>query len=129
MGLFDSIAGAVMTSVLGQEKGNLIKVAMDLVQQHGGLQGVLEKFQQAGLANEVASWISTGENLPISADQIAQVLGNTQVGDIAQRVGITPEALTAQLAEQLPKLVDRLSPDGSLPADGELMTRLLSLLK
>lgn len=129
MGLFDSIAGAVMSSVLGQEKGNLIKVAMDLVQQHGGLQGVLEKFQQAGLANEVASWISTGENLPISADQIAQVLGNTQVGEIASRVGLNPEDLKSQLAEQLPKLVDRLSPDGALPADGELMTRLLSLLK
>lgn len=129
MGLFDSLAGAVMSSVLGQEKGNLVKVAMELVQQQGGLQGVLAKFQEAGLANEVASWISTGQNLPISAEQIAQVLGNTQVGEIAQRVGLNPEALKAQLAEQLPNLVDRLSPDGRLPADGELMSRLLSLLK
>lgn len=129
MGLFDSLAGAVMSSVLGQEKGNLVKVAMELVQQHGGLQGVLAKFQEAGLANEVASWISTGQNLPISAEHIAQVLGNAQVGEIAQRVGLNPEALKAQLAEQLPNLVDRLSPDGRLPADGELMSRLLSLLK
>ena len=68
MGLFDSLAGAVLGNV-GGEKGAMVQVAMDLFNQNGGLAGVIEKFKAGGMAEQAASWVGTGENLPISADR------------------------------------------------------------
>ena len=130
MGLFDSIAGAVMSKVLGGENGGMAQAAMDLLQQNGGLSGVIEKFNQGGLAEQAASWIGKGENLPISAEQISAVLGEGQVAELASKVGITPEVLSSKLAEYLPGVVDKLTPDGALPAnEGDILTKVLGMLK
>jgi uncharacterized protein YidB (DUF937 family) len=70
------------------------------------------------LGNVISSWISSGQNLPISGDQIASVLGNGTLGNIASQLGIDPAQASGQLAQVLPGLIDKLTPNGSAPAGG-----------
>lgn len=129
MGLLDSLAGGMLEKMMG-EKGAMAQVAMDMLNQHGGLSGVLDKFKESGLAEQAASWVGKGENLPISADQIASVLGNGQLAEMAAKFGIDTNTLSAQIAEQLPVIVDKLTPDGEVPADsGNLLKTVLGMLK
>lgn len=114
MSLLNSVLGAMNAGGGAQGGGamaQLLPVVMQLVQQNGGLDGLLQKFQQGGLGNVVQSWVSTGANLPLSADQLGQALGP----ELLQKAGGSTEML-GPLAELLPQLVDGLSPDGKLPA-------------
>ena len=129
MGLLDGLAGTMLEKVLG-EKGTMAQAAMDMLNQNGGLSGVLEKFKEGGLAEQAASWVGTGENLPISADQIASVLGNGPLADMAAKFGLDPNTLSAQIAEHLPTLVDKLTPNGEVPTEsGNLLNTVLGMLK
>ncbi|HEX7574110.1 MAG TPA: YidB family protein, partial [Bacteroidota bacterium] len=89
---------------------------------------LVANFQKNGLGDLVSSWIGTGQNLPISADQVQRVFGNQQVSQIAQKVGVEPEKVTAALASVLPGLVDKLTPNGKLPSE-DVLLQGLSLLK
>ena len=80
-----------------------------------GAQDVVRKLQQAGLGDQVKSWIGTGQNLPITADQIKQVLGSDVVRQLAAKYNIPIDQVAEVLAHQLPVAVDRASPDGKLP--------------
>lgn len=129
MGLFDSIAGAVLGKV-GGEQGGMAQVAMEMFNQNGGLNGILDKFKEGGLGEAAASWVGKGENMSISADQISSVLGNGAVAEMAAKFGINPETLSAQIAEHLPTLIDKLTPDGEVPAEsGNLLSAMLGMLK
>lgn len=129
MGLFDSLAGAVLGK-LGGDKGAMVQVAMDLFNQNGGLAGVLEKFKQGGLAEQAASWVGKGENLPVSAEQITQVLGSGTVTDIAAKLGMDPTDISNKIAEYLPQVIDKMTPNGEVNADsGNLLTAVLGMLK
>lgn len=129
MGLFDSIAGAVLSNI-GGEKGALLQSAMEVVNEHGGLSGVLEKFNENGFAAEVKSWVGTGGNLPITAEQIQSVLGDGTIANLAEKAGISSEELSEKLAVYIPQVVDRLTPNGEVPQDeSSLFTQALSLLK
>ncbi|MDP3609724.1 MAG: YidB family protein [Methylophilus sp.] len=129
MGLFDSLAGGMLDKVLG-EKGAMAQVAMDMLNQHGGLNGVLEKFKEGGLAEQAASWVGKGENLPITAEQIAGVLGNGTLAEMAAKFGIDANSLSAQIAEHLPAIVDKLTPNGEVPAEsGNVLSTVLGMLK
>jgi uncharacterized protein YidB (DUF937 family) len=88
--------------------------------QGGGLAALVQKFQQAGLGDVVASWIASGPNQPISADQLGQVLGAGALDGVAQQVGMNGKDLMGQLAQLLPQLVDQLTPEGRLPEAGRL---------
>ncbi len=128
MGLFDSLAGS-MLGKLGGEKGAIAQVAVDLFNQNGGLPGVLEKFRAAGLADEVASWVGKGANLQITAAQITQVLGSSTIQAAAGKLGIDPSEISAKIAEYLPQVVDRMTPDGTVGKDTNLLGTLLGMLK
>lgn len=122
MGLLDQIAGA-----FGGEKGGasgqnqIMLVAMELLQnQPGGLQGIIERFTRAGLGKEAASWVSTGQNLPISGDDLMRVLGGSggaQLQDLAAKLGLDYGNAAGGLADALPGLVDRLTPNGKIEDD------------
>jgi uncharacterized protein YidB (DUF937 family) len=86
----------------------------------GGLQKVLSGFQEQGMGDKVDSWISTGSNEPVSGGEVEQALGREQVAQIAQQLGIPEEQAASVVANVLPALVDRLSPDGALPDEGSL---------
>jgi len=79
-------------------------------------------------ADLISSWISTGENLPINADQIREVLGNETISNLAAKAGISTDDLSAKLSEYLPGVIDKLTPDGSLP-EGGLLEKGLDFLK
>ena len=129
MGLFDSVAGAVLGK-LGGGQGGMAQVAMEMFNQNGGLSGVLDKFKQGGLAEQAASWVGKGENMPISAEQISSVLGNGAIADMAAKFGISPETLSAQIAEHLPTVVDKMTPDGKVSeGSGGLLSSVLGMLK
>lgn len=129
MGLFDSLAGS-MLGKLGGEKGAIAQVAVDLFNQNGGLPGVLEKFKAAGFGNEVASWVGNGANLQISAGQITQVLGSATIQTAANKLGINADEISTKIAEYLPQVVDRMTPNGEVGKDsGNLLATLLGMLK
>jgi uncharacterized protein YidB (DUF937 family) len=133
MGLLDQLAGSVLSGVLGnaQQQGQspLLQAAMTLIQQNGGLPGLLAKFQQAGLGQHADSWVSTGANLPISADQLKQVLGSGAIANIASQLGLDHGQVSSGLAQVLPQLVNQLTPNGTVPANhGDLLSEGLALL-
>jgi uncharacterized protein YidB (DUF937 family) len=106
----------------------MLQVVMGLMNNSGGLSGLLGKFQQGGLGDLMQSWVGTGSNLPISAEQIQHVLGSGALGDIASKLGIQPEQAAGELSQALPNVVDKLTPDGQLPAEGDLMATAQQML-
>jgi uncharacterized protein YidB (DUF937 family) len=112
MGLLDAVAGAIGGGGGGQ--GDLMQLVMKLVQDNGGLEGLVSKFQQGGLGEVVQSWVSTGPNLPISPEQLGQALGL----DTLSQLGAGGQDLLGPLAQLLPQVVDGLTPGGQLPASG-----------
>jgi len=130
MGLFDQVAGALAGGESGGQSG-LLQTVMQLINDPkiGGLQGLVQSFQQGGLGEVVNSWISTGQNLPISAEQIQSVLGGSSLQDIAAKLGVSTEQASGSLAEMLPSLVDGMTPNGQLPEGGDFLAQGMDLLK
>lgn len=125
MGLLDSVLGGVMGAMQGQGQGGggagLLQAVIGMLGNdgaHGGLEGLVRQFTQGGLGDVVQSWISSGQNLPISADQLQSVLGNEQIGAMAQQLGLNPGDLAGQLSQLLPQVVDQLTPQGQAPQGG-----------
>lgn len=124
MGLLDSVVGALGAGGAGGAgggQGELMNAVIGLLGQGGGvggLAGLLEQFQRSGLGDVAASWVSTGQNLPVSADQLTQVLGHDTIGHLAQQLGLSNGDLAGQLSQLLPQVVDQLTPNGQLPTGG-----------
>jgi uncharacterized protein YidB (DUF937 family) len=106
-GILGQLGAAVLPAVLGEllGKGN----------QGGTLNAIVAKLQQAGFGDQVRSWIGTGQNLPITADQLKSVLGSDVVRQLAAKYNIPIDQVAEVLAHQLPLAVDKASPDGKLP--------------
>lgn len=119
MGLLDSVVGALGAGGNGGQP-DLMRVVMGLVEQSGGLPGLLQKLQQGGLAEQAASWVSTGQNLPVSADQIGGALGGDLLGSLAKQAGVGQGDLAGSLAQMLPQLIDKMTPNGQVPAAGAM---------
>ena len=126
MGLFDSILGAVQSKVAGGAQGNMMESVMGMLNdpQVGGLQGLVEKFSQGGLGEQVASWVSTGKNLPVSAEQLQSAMSSSGLADIAAKFGLHTADMGNQLSSLLPQLIDHLTPNGQVPAGGADMSKL-----
>jgi uncharacterized protein YidB (DUF937 family) len=105
-GVLSQLGAAVLPAVLGEVMGT---------GSQGGLNAIVAKLEQAGLGDQVKSWIGTGQNLPITADQVRQVLGNDAVKQLAAKYNIPVDQIAELLAHQLPVAVDHASPDGKLP--------------
>lgn len=131
MGLLDQVLGAAgaMGSQSSDGANPLAGILSALNGQQGGLSGLVQAFEGGGLGDVVKSWISTGQNLPVSAEQIQSVLGSDQVRQFASSMGIDPEQASSQLAQYLPQVVDQLSPNGSLPEGNDLMAQGMDMLK
>ena len=84
-----------------------------------GLGGLLNQFQQNGQGNLVNSWVGSGQNAAATPNQISQALGPDTVQELAQRTGIPAEQVAMQLSQELPHIVDKLTPDGRLPTHDE----------
>ena len=119
MGILDSLENSdAFKSALGQLEGTVLPAVLNEVLgsgNQGGLSAIVAKLQQAGLGDQVKSWIGNGQNLPITAEQLQQVLGNDTVRQLAARYNIPIDQLAKVLAQQLPAAVDHASPHGTLP--------------
>jgi uncharacterized protein YidB (DUF937 family) len=134
MGLFDNLAGGALGSLLGGQGGGtqatIVNAVMGLLgnQQAGGLGGLVQQFASKGLGDIVNSWVSTGQNLPVTAQQIQQGLGSDTVKQLASQTGLSADQLSSHLAQILPQLVDKLTPNGQIPT-GDIMSKGAELLK
>jgi uncharacterized protein YidB (DUF937 family) len=155
MGLLDSVLGSVMggqqagatgTGSAGGLGGLISMVAHNpqLMQAvtgmlsndggHGGLGGLMAKFQQAGLGDVVGSWVGSGQNQPVSGEQLTEVLGEDTMAGLANKLGTSQGDAASQLSTILPGLIDKLTPHGTAPSGGlgdssDLMGMLGSLLQ
>jgi len=108
MGLLDSL-------LKGAAGAGLFAVASKVLNDNGGLQGLMGKFQKGGLGEVFNSWTSTGQNQPVTPDQIHQTLGPDQINQLAQQLGVPPQQLAQQLSQLLPEVVDKMTPAGQIP--------------
>jgi uncharacterized protein YidB (DUF937 family) len=108
MGMFDGILGGVV----GAEMATVVN---GLIQRHGGVQGIVAQLEQQGLGGTVRSWVGSGANQPISADQIHQAFGSDTITALAAKVGLSPDVLAAKLSQVLPQAIDKLTPAGAVP--------------
>ena len=137
MGLLDNVLGAVMgaqgqqTANQGLDLGSIIGMVANNPQMmsaitsmlsndgtQGGLGGLVDKFQQAGLGDVIGSWVGTGANQPVSGDQLTQVLGGDTMADLARKMGLNPQDMASQLSNILPGVIDTLTPQGQAPSGG-----------
>jgi uncharacterized protein YidB (DUF937 family) len=107
MGLLDGLLG-------GAVGAEMVTVVNGLIEKHGGVQGIIGQLEQQGLGGTVRSWVGTGANQPITADQIHQAFGSDTVKQLAAKVGLTPEELAAKLSAVLPQAIDKLTPGGTV---------------
>ena len=89
---------------------------------------MLEKFNTSGLGKEAASWVSTGENLPVSGAQISQVLGQGTLGELAAKFGLDCDHVSSGLAQMLPHLIDKATPNGTHEGADTLLSQAMPLL-
>jgi uncharacterized protein YidB (DUF937 family) len=135
MGLLDGVLGSVVGNVLGgaqsQAGGNpMLQLALSLLQQKGGLSGIVDMLGKSGLGAQAASWVGTGSNLPVSPEQITQALGNGTIADLAAKMGMNAQDVSGGLAQYLPDVVNQLTPDGAIPAnENELLSQGLDVLR
>ncbi len=108
MGMFDGLLGGIVGA-------GMVTAVNGIIEKHGGLQGVMNEFERKGLGPTVQSWIGTGPNQPISADQVQQALGPDLLQQLSAKSGLSVQELTQKLSQVLPQAVDRLTPDGKIP--------------
>jgi len=111
----------------GNNKDDLMSTVVGLLGGQGGLQNLIGQFTSKGLGDIVGSWVSTGKNLPVSSDQLQNVLGKDTIGNLASKLGMDSGALTSQLTNLLPDVVDKLTPNGKVP-EGDIMSQATDLL-
>jgi uncharacterized protein YidB (DUF937 family) len=125
MGLFDQIG-----DLLGNNEGKEgLSIISTLFEQEGGLDGVLEKFRSAGLAETIQSWIKIGENVPISSEQIQFALGRKKIQGVAEKLGVDVSTVIKNLTIILPQAVDKLTPAGELDESSKFLQQGLHFLK
>jgi uncharacterized protein YidB (DUF937 family) len=110
MGLFDSLKGALESEALPV----LINTVLAQTQYHD-LPGLVAALEKGGLGPQVQSWLGNGTNMPITADQLKAVLGNAQVQQFARQMGLPVDEMLKVVAQYLPEIVDKASPNGVLP--------------
>ena len=133
MGLLESVIGALSQAQQGQQggsglgglggqgQGDLLGAVLSMLGNDsplGGLAGLAARFQQGGLSEVLQSWIATGQNQPVSGDQLHEVLGGDAIGALARQLGLSPGDAAGQLSQVLPQLIDHLTPHGQAPEGG-----------
>jgi uncharacterized protein YidB (DUF937 family) len=121
MGLLDNVMGK-----LGGQKGEggqggegSLQALTKMLSANGGVQGLMAKMSSSGMGQQVQSWVGTGENKPVSGDQVAQALDTDSLNKLASETGTTPEKASENVAKVLPQVVDKATPGGQVPPQGD----------
>ena len=126
MGLFDSLVGSVLNNLGNQTDNPMLRsVATMLANHEGGIDGLFQQFKDKGMGDVIGSWVGTGQNAPISADQLKDVLGEGKIAEIANSLGISHGEAASQLSAALPQLIDKLTPNGQV--DGSLIEKAIAM--
>jgi len=90
MGLLDQFGGSLKSVIgsLAAAEGPAVLSALLANTNLGSLQGLVDQLQQAGLGDQVKSWLSDGANMKVTPEQIRAALGSDQVKQIAQHFGV-----------------------------------------
>lgn len=124
MGLMDDIKGAAGGALgnLGGQNSGIVNALLQMFthNEQGGLQGMIQSFQQKGLGNVIQSWIGKGENQPVSKEQIREGMGEERIQNLSTKTGQSPDTVASKLQEVLPNVMDKLTPDGSVPQGNAL---------
>ena len=141
MGLIDTLGQSVLNQVVGKLTGNQSGLLQSVIGSllrggsggssggtGGGLGALVEQFQKAGMGDLINSWIGTGANKTITPEQVQQGLGHEKLKEIAEQAGCSGEEASTGLAALLPELIDKLTPEGSVP-EGGMMDKALDYLK
>ncbi|HEY6906157.1 MAG TPA: YidB family protein [Ignavibacteriaceae bacterium] len=119
---------SVLGGGAGSKQNDLMSEIMNIVGgQSGGLNGLISQFTSKGLGDVVSSWVGTGNNLPVSPDQIKNVIGHDTLKELAAKTGMDQNSLTGKLSDLLPQVVDKLTPDGKVP-EGDILSQGMNIL-
>ena len=130
MGIFDDLENRAVNGMLCGRSNPLATGLLQMIHnQPGGLSGLVHCFEEKGLGGLASSWVGSGQNLPITPDQIQHVLGSEQVKQLAAKAGMSPEQAGNVLSQLLPTLVDKLTPNGEMPQHSTLLETGMSILQ
>jgi uncharacterized protein YidB (DUF937 family) len=115
MGILDGVLGRALNEAEAQILPGLLSKALSGTSA-GSLSGLLDQLRSAGLGPQVASWLGSGPNQPITAAQLEAALGDDVVEKISSSLNMPPDQIFGFLAQHLPAVIDALSPHGSLQA-------------
>jgi uncharacterized protein YidB (DUF937 family) len=127
MSLFDSIISeAGKRFGLGDKSGSLLAALLAFMtdREDGGFTGFLNRFSRAGLDDTASSWIAAGDNAPLSNEQVESVFTDEEIAQIAAQANIEKPAATSGLAFMIPQVVDKLTPDGVIPNESGILSRI-----
>ena len=140
MGLLDGLLGNLMGGNSGGSSNPLLQIAMQMLANKGGggtgggaldsmggLSGIVSAFQKGGLGHLADSWVGSGENLPVSGDQLTQVLGSDKIGAIASQLGMSQGDAAGGLAKILPDLINHVTPNGQMPGSHSMVEDALAM--
>jgi len=105
----------------GGGQAELIRMVLAMLAndgQGGGLAALVQKFQAAGMGEQMNSWVGSGQNLPVSPEQVGSVFGPDPMSQMAERMGLSTGDLSAQMSQVLPQAVDHFTPGGQMPEGG-----------
>lgn len=111
MGIMTAISNKVSQGV---PTFGAMDVISHLMNQTGGIQGLIQKFEQQGMGHIMRSWIGNGANLPIDGQQLRAVFGDERITQVAEKSGLQSADILQKLSQHLPQLIDRLTPDGQV---------------
>jgi uncharacterized protein YidB (DUF937 family) len=114
MGLFDSIANQLLGSAMGGRQEAATDALGGILNQVGGLEGLLGKAKDLGLDRQVSSWIGVGQNEPVEAGQVEELLGADAIKGVAEKLGFNAQEVLPLLAQFLPMIIDQLTPKGQI---------------
>jgi uncharacterized protein YidB (DUF937 family) len=125
MNMLDKLISGALQGAMGGGQGGagnpLMQILGSLLSNQGGSGGIgalIQQFQQAGLGDQMQSWVGTGKNMPISIEQLTQVFGAERMQQMAGQAGVDPGQFGGQLSEMLPQMIDKLTPSGQVPQGG-----------
>jgi uncharacterized protein YidB (DUF937 family) len=128
MSLLTSIIGGLFGGQSSTGSQQIVSVIHQLIQQQGGLQGLMSQFGQKGLGDLFSSWVGTGENLPVQASQLENIFGSEKINQLASQLGLDPAQATQIASKLIPSVVDQLTPNGQIDATQNLETKLGEIL-
>ncbi len=123
-GMFNGALGDLMKGPLGGALGGLLTGGAAGSVLSGGLGDLVKQLQQGGQGDVANSWVGTGPNKSITPGDLANALGPDQISTLTSQTGMSKDELLAGLAQQLPNVINHLTPDGRLPTEKEASSLL-----